>query len=336
MLNSNRIKFIAEAGINHNGSLKNALKMIDLAASCKADIVKFQFTNPDLISKFAKKAKYQINIKSSGNQKDMIKKIHFNWEKVVPKLIKRCNKKKINFLISVFDIEDFKKIEKYNPKIIKIPSGEITNTPFLEYLGKKNLLTLLSTGMSTFKEIKLAIAALYKGGLSKKNLVLMQCTSSYPTPINEVNLNVLNLYKKKFRTKIGLSDHTQGIISPLLSIGFGVRFIEKHFTLSKKMQGPDHKASLDPKELRELLQSLKIAEKLLGFEKKYVTKSERSNKILSRKSIFAKKNIRKGEKLNQKNIGLKRHAIGLEPKKLKSLFGKISKFSFKKDYPIKI
>ena len=137
MLNSNRIKFIAEAGINHNGSLKNALKMIDLAASCKADIVKFQFTNPGLISKFAK-AKYQINIKSSGNQKDMIKIILI--KKVVPKLIKRCNKKKINFLISVFDIEDFKKIEKYNPKIIKIPSGEITNTPFLEYLGTFNFI----------------------------------------------------------------------------------------------------------------------------------------------------------------------------------------------------
>tara|TARA_A100001011_G_C14223055_1_gene805312 strand:- start:41 stop:1054 length:1014 start_codon:yes stop_codon:yes gene_type:complete len=333
----NKIEFIAEAGINHNGSIKKAFKMIDLAASAKADIIKFQFTNPNLISKHAKKAEYQIQKNDiSKSQKKMIELIDLDWKTVIPKLIKRCKQKKIKFLISVFDISDFKKIEKFKPKIIKIPSGEIDNIPFLEYLAKKNLKTILSTGMSTLPEIDSAIKTLLKNGLKKKNLVLMQCTSAYPTPFEEANLKVLEYYKIKYNLSVGLSDHTPGIISPIVSVGFGVRLIEKHFTLSKKMKGPDHKASLDPKELKNLVTSLRIAEKLLGSDKKKITKGEKKNKTLSRKSIFAINNIQVGEKFNLNNIGLKRPAIGLKPKKFNSLIGKKSKFRFRKDQVIKI
>ena len=331
----NKIEFIAEAGINHNGSIKKAFKMIYLAASAKADIIKFQFTNPNLISKHAKKAEYQIQKNDiSKSQKKMIELIDLDWKTVIPKLIKRC-KQKIKFLISVFDISDFKKIEKFKPKIIKIPSGEIDNIPFLKYLAKKNLKTILSTGMSTLSEIDSAIKTLLKNGLKKKNLVLMQCTSAYPTPFKEANLKVLEYYKIKYNLSVGLSDHTPGIISPIVSVGFGVRLIEKHFTLSKKMKGPDHKASLDPKELKNIVTSLRIAEKLLGSNKKKITKEEKI-KLFSRKSIFAIKNIEVGEKFNLNNIGLKRPAIGLKPKKLNSLIGKKSKFRFRKDQVIKI
>ncbi len=332
----NKIIFIAEAGINHNGSIKNALKLVDIASDSGADYVKFQITNSNLISRKTPKARYQKrNTNKRENQHEMIKKIEFNWDHAHKKILSHCIKRKIGFLTSAFCIEDAQKVKKLKVDYFKIPSGEITNIPLLKYIGSQNKKTILSTGMSTIKEIDIAFKALLLSGLKKKNLIILQCTSAYPTPVNELNLNTILFYKKRYKVEIGLSDHSTGILTPIIAIGLGARYIEKHFTISKKLKGPDHKASLIKSELKTLIQNIRILEKSLGNYKKIITKSEKHNKILVRQSVHAREDIQKGEKFTLKNVMLKRPGYGLPPGKFENLIGKKSKKKYFKESPIK-
>ncbi len=337
MKKNNKVKFIAEAGINHNGSLKRALKLIDIAAEAGADYVKFQVANSNIISRYAPKAKYQI--KSSKNlketQHDMIKKIELNWDKINLQLKKHCKKKGIKFLTSAFTLEDVLKVKKLNTEIFKIASGEITNFPLLKLIGKINKKTILSTGMSSFREIDNAVKVLRKSGLKNKNLIIMQCTTAYPTPIEELNLNSILEFKKRYKVEAGLSDHSLGTLAPIAAIGLGARYIEKHFTISKKLNGPDHKASLSPFELKKLIKDIRDIEKSLGSNKKPITKSEIINKKIVRRSVHANKNIKIGEKFTFENTALKRPSTGLPSNKWEKLIGKKSKKNYLKDQPIK-
>ena len=332
----NKIIFIAEAGINHNGSIKNAIKLVDIASDAGADYVKFQITNSNLISKKTPKAIYQKkNTKRNENQHEMIKKIEFDWDNAHKKIISHCKKKKIGFLTSAFCVDDAKKVKKLKVDYFKIPSGEITNIPLLKYIASQNKKTILSTGMSTINEVDTAYKTLLRNGLKKKKLIILQCTSAYPTPVNELNLNTILFFKNRYKVDIGLSDHSTGILAPIIAMGLGAKYIEKHFTISKKLKGPDHKASLVKSELKTLIQNIRILEKSFGNFKKFVTKSEKKNKILVRQSIHAREVIRKGDKFTLKNIMLKRPSYGLPPSKLNSLIGKKSKKKYFKDNPIK-
>ena len=332
----NKIIFIAEAGINHNGSINKAIKLVDIAANSGADYVKFQITNSSLISKKTPKPFYQRkNTKKKENQHEMIKNIEFNWEKAHQKIVNHCKKKKIGFLTSAFCVSDAKKVNKLKVDFFKIPSGEITNTPLLKYIGSCNKKTILSTGMSTTSEIDSAYKTLLQSGLKRKNLIILQCTSAYPTPTKELNLNTILFLKKRYKVEVGLSDHSTGIITPIIAIGLGAKYIEKHFTISKKMKGPDHKASLVHSELKELIYNVRTAEQSLGSYKKIVTINEKKNKILVRQSVHAKENINKGDKFTLRNIMLKRPGHGIQPNKFKNLIGKKSKKKYSKDSPIK-
>ncbi len=333
----NKIIFIAEAGVNHNGSLKKALRLVDIAADCGADYIKFQVVNADLITKSAKKANYQKNNTKDKDesQYEMIKKLELNWDIAHKKIIKRCKKKKIKFLTSAFSVEDLNVVKKLNVEMFKIPSGEITNLPLLEHVSKFKKKVLLSTGMATLKEISDAIQTLYKSGLSKKNLILMQCNSAYPSPLKDLNLKVLENFKKKYDVQIGFSDHSEGILAPIVAAGLGAKYIEKHFTISKKLRGPDHICSLSPKEMKQLVNDLRQTEVILGNSSKKITHSESKNRKLVRKSIYAKKDIQKGEIFSEKNIALKRPGYGLHPNKFKKLLGKKSTQIYRVDQPIK-
>jgi len=333
----NKIYFIAEAGVNHNGSLSKALKLVDIASKCGADYIKFQVVNADTINKSAKKAKYQKDNTKNKNetQYEMIKKLELDWKIAHAKIIERCKKNKIKFLTSAFSIEDLNIVNKLNVEIFKIPSGEITNIPLLEHIAKFNKKTILSSGISTITEINIAIKTLYKYGLNKKNLILMQCNSAYPTPLKDLNLKVISFFKKKYDIKVGLSDHSEGILAPIIAAGLGATYIEKHFTISKSLPGPDHVCSLETKEMKELIDKLRETEIILGDSKKKITKSEKPNLKVVRKSIYAKKKISKGDFFSWENITLKRPGIGLPPSKFKKLLGKKSFHSYKIDQMIK-
>ena len=321
---------IAEAGVNHNGKIKSAIKLIDKAASSGADYVKFQHTNPNLISKSAKKADYQIkNTKSDESQRDMIKKLHLNWKKAYPILLKRCKKKKIKFLTSVFSKKDYLWIKKYNLDYIKIPSGEIINTPLLEEISKSNKQIILSTGMANVQEITEALKVLSKKCDVKKKVTLMHCVTAYPTPYKDVNLLSIPYLRKKFKLNIGLSDHSLGIEVPISSISLGAKIIEKHFTLSKKLPGPDHSASLEPEEFKKMANCIRNVELSMGIKRKLPSKIELKTKKLVRQSIHATKDIKKGEKFSHLNIALMRPANGLKPKFYKKIIGTKSKKNYK-------
>jgi len=333
----NKIYFIAEAGVNHNGSLNKALKLVDIASKSGADYIKFQVVNADNINKSAKKAKYQKNNTKNKNetQYEMIKKLELNWKVAHRKIIERCKKKKIKFLTSAFSIADLDIVSKLNVEMFKIPSGEITNIPLLEHVAKYKKKTILSSGMSTISEINIAIKTLYKYGLNKKNLILMQCNSAYPTPLKDLNLKVISYFKKKYDIKVGLSDHSEGILAPIVAAGLGATYIEKHFTISKSLPGPDHICSLEPKEMKELVDKLRETEIILGDSQKKITNSERPNLKVVRKSIYAKKKIIKGDRFSWENITLKRPGSGLHPSKFKKLLGKKSSHNYKIDQLIK-
>ena len=321
---------IAEAGVNHNGKLNNAIKLIDVAAKSGADYIKFQHTNPNIISINAKKADYQIkNTKTEESQRKMIKKLHLNWQKAYPVLLKHCKKKKIKFLTSVFCKEDYLQIKKYNFEFIKIPSGEIVNTPLLEEISKSNKKIILSTGMATVKEISEALKILAKRCDIKKKVTLLHCVTAYPTPYKDANLLSITFLQKKFKLDVGLSDHSLGIEVPISSIPLGVRIIEKHFTLNKKLPGPDHLASLEPKELKKMQESIRNIELAMGKKLKKPNKSELKTKKLVRQSIHAIKDIKKGEKFTTSNIALMRPADGLKPKFFYKIIGKKSKKKYK-------
>ena len=297
-----KTKIIAEVGINHNKSVYLAKKLIKKAKDAGADYVKFQIFNPsEILSIYAKKSSYQkINSSDNESQLSMVKKFELkNNDFLVLK--EECKKRDIKFLCSPFDINSATFLNKIGEKIIKIPSGEITNLILLKEIGKFKIKIILSTGMSNLKEIDQAINILVKGGTKRKNISLLHCVTAYPTPMKYVNLKALTLIKKKFNLEVGFSDHTKGIEASIAAVALGAKIIEKHITLDKNALGPDHKSSLNPEEFKEMVKSIRNIELALGTEKKKLQSCEKENLIVARKSIVAKKKKKKGEKFYQKN-----------------------------------
>jgi len=321
--NSNKTFIIAEAGVNHNGSIKNALKLIRIAKQCGADAIKFQtFKAENLTTDYAPKAEYQkYKSAKKETQIQMLKKLEFT-DAMHKACIKECKKKKIIFISSAFDIEGLCYLNKFKLSYFKVPSGEIINVPYLEVLAKIKKKIILSTGMSSIPEIKKAIKILSINGTKNGNITLMQCTSAYPAPYNEINLNTIATLKNIFKLNIGFSDHSLGTQASVAAVALGAKVIEKHLTLNKKLKGPDHRASLDPKEFKFMVQSIRIVEKTLGDKIKKITKTEKKNIHIIRKSIVAKNNIKKGERFTKENITTKRPAGGLSPIYWKKVIGR--------------
>lgn len=323
-----KVFIIAEAGVNHNGSMKIAEKLIKVAAKAKADAVKFQsFITEEEISKNAPKADYQVNQNNIESQFDMVKKLELSF--IDHKKLKTlCLKNNIEFMSSPFDIKSINLLKKLLIKKIKIPSGEINNLPYLREIGLLNKKVILSTGMSNLLEIKKAINILYKAGTNKNNISLLHCNTEYPTPLNDVNLNAIITMKNEFKIDIGYSDHTINIETPIAAVAMGAVIIEKHFTLDRSMIGPDHKSSLEPDELKSMVLNIRNTEKLLGSFEKKISNSEKKNLYIVRKSIVANRKIKKGELLNKLNLSVKRPASGISPMKWDKIINTIAK----KDY----
>ena len=331
-----KVLIIAEAGVNHDGSLEKAINLIDIAAEAGADFVKFQtFKSENLVSKTAEKANYQaINetIKSDS-QFEMLKKLEMpqSW---YPSLIKRCKEKEIEFLSTGFDEESLKILQDLNVSIFKIPSGEITNKPYLEYISKTDKKIILSTGMSNLDEVSMAIEILTSNGRKKEDITVLHCNTEYPTPYEDVNLNAMVSMKKKLGISIGYSDHTQGIEVPIAAVAMGACVIEKHFTLDKKSKGPDHQASLAPDELRLMIHSIRNIEKSLGINSKIVSPSEEKNLTIVRKSIHLKNDIMKGSRIKRKDLIMLRPGDGISPMKIKEVIGRVALCSLSKGYKL--
>jgi N,N'-diacetyllegionaminate synthase len=327
-----KVKIIAEIGPNHNGKVYLAKKLIKEAKKAGADYVKFQtFVTEDIITVDAKKAKYQISNKNKKEtQFSMLKKLELSQSSF--KILHRYSKKLgIKFLSTAFDIKSLHFINSLKPDYFKIPSGEITNLPLIKEITKFKRKIILSTGMANLREVSKTFKFLLKNGVNKKKITILHCNTEYPSPMEDVNLNVLKTFQKKFKTKFGYSDHTLGVEVAIAAVAMGSQIIEKHFTLNRKMVGPDHKASLDPKEFKFMVQSIRNIEKALGGYKKKVTKSEKKNIDIARKSIVAKKEIKKGEKFTIKNLCIKRPGNGLSPMNWFKILGKISKKNYFKD-----
>ena len=331
-LKINKTIIIAEAGVNHNGNINLAKKLIDVASKAGADYVKFQTFDVDhLILKNTKTAIYQQkNLKNNISQYSMLKKYQLA-ERSYKRLIDYSKKKNIKFLSTAFEEKSLSLLEKYKLDYIKIPSGEITNYLFLKKISKLKRKVLLSTGMATITEIKQALKIIKR---RKKDLIILHCTSDYPANLKDLNLNFIKKLKK-FGYEVGYSDHSSSIITPSIAVALGCKVIEKHFTLSRNLKGPDHKASLEPQELIKMVSYIRDVEKMLGLEDKIITKSEQKTKLLVRKSLVAKNDIKKGEIFSEKNITTKRPGKGISPFKIKKYLGKKSIKQFKKDQFIK-
>ena len=323
---------IAEAGVNHNGSIDLAKKLIDAASIAGADAVKFQsFKAENLTTKNAQKAIYQkeiTNIKES--QFNMLKKLELNVE-MHKELIAYCANKKIIFLSSPFDHESIELLNTLGLEIFKIPSGEITNLPYLRYLGKLNKKIILSTGMSSMDEVKCALKILINSGTKKNNITILHANTEYPTPMEDVNLNAMLALGKELDIKFGYSDHTLGIEVNIAAVAMGASSIEKHFTLNCNMQGPDHKASIEPDQLKEMVKSIRNIELAFGDGIKKPSKSEKKNIKIVRKSIVAKTKIKKGEIFSEKNLSVKRPGEGISPMKWDSILGTEAKKDYNED-----
>ncbi len=333
----NQVIIIVEAGQNHNGKLKLAYKLVDVAKKCGADFIKFQTSIPELhISKFAKKANYQIkNWKKRGSQLQMLQKISLTYNDF-KKLKKYCNKKKIEFLSTPFEMKSIDFLKSLNMKYFKIPSGEITNLPYLIKVAKLKKKVILSTGMANLLEIKKALKVLTSNGTIKKNITVLQCNTEYPTPLRDANVKAMLTIKKKFKVNVGYSDHTEGIESSLAAAALGASILEKHITLNKNLKGPDHKASINPKELKKMIEGVRKITIALGDGVKKISSSEKKNIGIARTSIVAAKEIKKGEKFTTKNLTIKRPGNGISPMKLFKIVGKFAKRSFLEDELIKL
>lgn len=312
---SKNVKIIAEAGVNHNGSIANAIKLIDKAEDAGADFIKFQtFITDEVVTHEAKTAEYQqINVKKVQSQYELLKNLELSREDHF-KLQDYCKNKRISFLSSAFDLKSLNfLIHDLNLELIKIPSGEITNLPYLRIIGAQVKPIIMSTGMSNYEEIQAAISALVSSGACKSNITLLHCNTAYPTPMKDVNLSAMLTLQEKFDLSVGFSDHTIGIEAPIAAVAMGAAVIEKHFTLDKNMQGPDHSASLEPDELNNMVQAIRNISTAIGDGIKEVTDSEMKNIAAARKSIVANKNLKANEILDDKNITTKRPGTGVSP-----------------------
>lgn len=325
-----KVFIIAEAGVNHNGSIDLAKKLIDVAVQAEVDAVKFQtFISTKLIARNAKKAAYQIELTDPEEmQLDMVKKLELSFSEFC-ELKKYCDSKLIMFLSTPFDLESIDFLNKLGIEIFKIPSGEITNYPYLKKIGRLNKKVILSTGMSYLKEIEEAIKILKENGTN--DITVLHCNTEYPTPIEDVNLNAMNTIKEKLNVEIGYSDHTTGIEVSIAAAAMGAKVIEKHFTLDKNMDGPDHKASLEPSELKAMVKAIRNIEKAMGNGIKSPSKSEIKNLNIARKSIVANRFIKKGEKFTEENLTCKRPGDGLSPMKWEEVLGQLAIKDFKED-----
>ncbi len=321
---------IAEAGVNHNGKISLIYKLIDAAVNAGADAVKFQtFVAEKIISCFAQKAEYQKNnTNNAESQLDMVKKLEIPLNDF-KKVKKYCIEKNILFLSTPFDFESIDALEELDMPIYKIPSGEITNLPYLIKIASLGKPVILSTGMSTLDEVESALKILKSNGAGE--ISLLHCNTEYPTPYEDVNLLAMNTLKQRFGVKVGYSDHTLGIEVPIAAVALGAQIIEKHFTLDKNMEGPDHKASLEPNELKKMVDSIRIIEKTLGNGEKIPTKSESKNIDIARKSIVAKINIMAGDTFSEENITAKRPGNGISPMKWFEVLGKTATKNFEED-----
>ena len=325
---------IAEAGVNHNGSIDLAYKLVDAAKAAGVDCIKFQtFKSEKLVARSAQKAEYQKATTGDSSQQDMLKKLELSYDEFVD-LKKYCDKQGICFLSTPFDFESIDFLNSIDMPFWKIPSGEITNLPYLLALAETGKPVIMSTGMCEMQEIEDAVKVLRNKGVS--DIKLLHCNTEYPTPFEDVNLRAMNTMREAFGVEVGYSDHTKGIEVPVAAVALGATVIEKHFTLDRNMEGPDHKASLEPDELAEMVRSIRHIEIALGSGKKEPSPSEKKNISVARKSIVAKKAIKKGELFSDANITVKRPGTGISPMKWFDVIGKYAKCDFEEDELIEL
>lgn len=332
-----RVFIIAEAGINHNGSIKLAKKMIDAAIASKADAVKFQtFKAENVISKHAPKAEYQMLTTDPGeSQLEMARKLELTSDDF-RELNLYCKRKGIMFLSTPFDFNSIDLLNKLGLEILKIPSGEITNLPYLKKMGALKKKIILSTGMAELFEIRDALKVLINEGTAKDDITILHCNTAYPTPYKDVNLLAMNTIKKVFKVDVGYSDHTIGIEVPIAAVAMGATIIEKHFTLDKNMPGPDQSVSLEPEELKAMVCAIRNIECSIGNGIKRASPSELKNISIARRSLVAAKDILKGEMFSIDNVTAKRPGTGISPMRLYKILGKRAKKDFQEDELITI
>lgn len=334
----NRVIIIAEAGVNHNGNIDLAKRLIEKAKEAGADYVKFQTVrSPESVtSRFAQMADYQRrNVKKDESQLEMIKSL------VLPlsdfSILKDyCDDTGIRFLSTPFDKESIDALVKIGMDYMKVPSGEITNLPYLRKVAQQGLPVIMSTGMCELDEVKCALEVLYQNGLTPNDVTLLHCNTEYPTPFQDVNLKAMLTLKSEFGVKVGYSDHTKGIEVPIAAVALGAEVIEKHFTLDRTLPGPDHVASLEPDELKMMVDSIRNIEKAIGNGEKKTTESERKNLVIARRSIVAACDIKKGEVFTEKNLTIKRPGNGISPMRWDEVLGKTSVRDFMEDELIEL
>lgn len=325
------VLIVAEAGINHNGSLEIAKQMIDIAVESGVDVIKFQTAQiEDVVTQNAKKAKYQEENQASGEtQFQMLEKYHLKLNQY-SELSDYCQGR-IGFASTAFDLKSLDVVKSLQPKFLKIPSGEITNLPLLRRVGQYSGSILLSTGMSNLNEIQRAVEIIESQGASRDSITILHCTSAYPAPLQELNLKALITIKNHFQCKVGYSDHSLGLLAPIVAVAFGANVIEKHFTLNREMEGPDHKASLEPQELSKMVRLIRETELAIGDGIKTVTPSELENREVARRSIVARTPISKGDTFTDDNLITKRPATGISPMYWDELIGKVSSRNYDLD-----
>lgn len=333
----NRTLIIAEAGVNHNGDLDLAKRLIDAAAEAGADLVKFQtFSANRQVTKVAAKADYQLQ--ATGNtesQQEMLRRLELS-EAMHRELIEHCAIRKIGFFSTGFDIESVDLLVKLGQDHFKIPSGEITNLPYLRHIGQLGKTVILSTGMASLGEIEAAIEVLEQAGTPRPAITVLHCTTEYPTPMSEVNLRAMQSIRNAFKVAVGYSDHTQGIEVAIAAVAMGAAVIEKHFTLDRNLPGPDHQASLEPAELAAMVAAIRNIEIALGDGVKRLTPSEAKNKPVARKSLVASRAIKAGEVFSADNLTAKRPGTGLSPMYWDTILGKQARRDFAEDELIEL
>ncbi len=335
---SNHVLIIAEAGVNHNGSLELAKQLIDKAVEAGVDIIKFQtFKSEKLVSKAARQAEYQqrnIGKKDEGKLA-MLKKLELS-QADHEELISYCNERGIHFFSTAFDMDSIDYLHSLDMGLWKIPSGEITNYPYLRKIAQYKEPVILSTGMCELSDIEAAMNVLLDFGVQKEQITILHCNTEYPTPFADVNLKAMLEIGEKFGVQIGYSDHTKGVEVPIAAVALGATVIEKHFTLDKNMEGPDHKASLDPDELKAMVSAIRNIEQALGSGHKTISESERKNIEIARKSIVAARPIEAGELLTEENLTVKRPGNGISPMRWNEVVGTRAVQSFNEEDPIQL
>lgn len=331
----NRVFIIAEAGVNHNGSLELAKKLVDAAADAGADAVKFQtFKANNLVSKSAHKADYQKQTTAADEtQHAMLAKLELD-DAAHRVIIEHCKGRQILFLSTPFDIESADMLEDLGMSIYKIPSGEITNLPYLRHISRLGKEIILSTGMSDLPEVENALGVLESEGTPRSKITVVHATTEYPCPMENVNLKAMLTIKKAFGVKVGYSDHTSGVEVPIAAVALGACVIEKHFTLNRTMEGPDHKASLEPDELKAMVSAIRNIEQALGDGIKRPSPSELKNMPIARKSLVAICDIKKGDLFSVKNLGAKRPGTGISPMRWDEVIGMVAQRNFSVDEQI--